>query len=121
MGAAKRSLLTGMAAACGYGAWAYLVNRHAGPAAAGLASLVQASYSFVLTLTLTGGIELLVVALGRSPLALSSVVTAAAALLFIVAFTLQWLVATPSILATILPGWIIGTAYAAAYTITVRR
>lgn len=116
-----RSLLAGGLAAGVYGTWAYLANRYAGAAAAGLAALVQGSYSFALTVVLTGFIEMLVAALGRSAPALAGVVAIAAAVLFAVAFVLQWLAATPSILATILPGWIIGTAYAGAYTMSIRR
>jgi len=116
-----RSLLAGALAGCVYGGWAYLVNRHAGPEVAGLASFVQASYSFALTMSLTYLIELLIGGLGRSPPALAGVIAIAAALLFTVAFLLQWLAATPCIPATILPGWIIGTGYAAVYTLTIGR
>lgn len=116
-----RSLLAGALAGCVYGGWAYLVNRHAGPAAAGLASVVQGSYSFALTMALTYLIETLLDGLGRTPLALAGVVAIAAALLFAVAFVLQWLAATPCILATILPGWVIGTGYATVYTMTIGR
>jgi len=119
--ATSRSLLAGALAACVYGGWAWLVNRHAGPAPAGVAALVQGGYSFVLTLTLTASIELLVAAFGRSPPALTCVVAVAAVSLFAVAFLLQWLAATPSILAAILPGWIVGTVYAGVYAIMIAR
>lgn len=112
-------MLAASLAAGGYGTWAYFANRHAGPAAASVASLVQGSYSFALTLVMTGFIEWLVAVIGRTHLALAGVVAMATAGLFAIAFGLQWLAGTPSILVTILPGWIIGTAYAVAYTIAI--
>jgi len=116
-GSAARSFMAGMLAACAYGAWAYLVNREAGPEVAALAAAVQGGYSFLLTLSLTYLLDVLLLRLGRSLRAVVAALTLAVTLLFVVAFVLQWLAATPNIIATILPGWVIGSAYASVYAL----
>lgn len=75
----------------------------------------QGSYSFVLTLMLALFIEQLHRILGNSGPAKITTLAVSWGGLFSVAYGIQWLVGSPDILLTILPGWLVGCFYAAIY------
>lgn len=109
------------AAALGYGAWGLWVNFAAGTSNATIAAVTQAVYSFALTLFLSLLVEMLQRVIGVSTRGLVTTVIAASASLFVSAFLLQWSVGTQHVVLTILPGWIIGSAYVVGYAGLRRR
>jgi len=113
-----RSLLAATAGALAYGGWALFVNHGAGWDIGATTAAVQASYSFFLTLFITLFVEFLQRRLGRTLAALAAAVLIASATMFCIAFALQSLAGSLHVLATILPGWVIGSAYVTAYATT---
>lgn len=109
-----RRTLAASAAAVAYGLWAFAVNRDDGLSSALNAAVAQGGYSFLLTLTLALLIEHLQRLFGTSIAALIATVGLTCILLFGIAFVLQWYIGTVDVLVTILPGWVIGSLYAAA-------
>lgn len=79
------------------------------------AGLLQGSYSFVLTLTMTLVMEYLMTALRALPGRGALTVMLVSAMTFSVAYGLQSLNGTPEVLLTILPGFFLGTIYCAVY------
>lgn len=119
MSPVTRSLVFASLGALAYGSWAYYVNADEGmgwPTA-----LVQGSFSFVLTMTLTLLIERLFGQLGRNLTGASTTFALASLFMFSTAYALQFLAGAPHILMTILPGWAIGSVYAGAYTTALFR
>ena len=116
-----KSLLSATAGALIYGSWAYWVNMSDGPQMAITTALVQGSFSFVLTLSMTLILEYLYRFLGPGTRAVVYTTTFVSAFMFVTAYSLQWLAGSREILMTILPGYLIGTIYAASYAISLER
>ncbi|MFT4633854.1 MAG: hypothetical protein ACI9BC_002882 [Crocinitomicaceae bacterium] len=80
-----------------------------------MAGLIQGSYSFVLTLSMTIVMEYLMRMLagfaGRQVITVGMVSVGT----FAVAYSIQWLNSTPEILLTIIPGFLIGAVYSGVY------
>jgi len=117
--AVKRSLLAACAGLVGYGSWALFINYSAGIEMALRAAALQGGYSFVLTLGMTLAIERLFQGLPQKhavwlTIALSGIAT------WCVAFGIHTLNGTPNIIATILPGFIVGIIYASVYVVGLK-
>jgi hypothetical protein len=106
-----------------YGGWAYYVNLSYGDDVALRAGLVQGSYSLALTMGSSYLIEQLLVVYAtaepRSSLLLATATSSALA--FVVAYSIHWLIGTPMIFTTILPGFLIGSVYAFIYGLSVQK
>ncbi len=111
----QKSLLSAIAGALAYGTWAYWVNMADGPTMAVRTGVVQGSFSFVITLTMSFMLEGLFRAFGRHFAAAAGALAIVSAFLFCAAYAAQWAAGSQMILMTILPGYLIGTAYGAAY------
>ncbi len=121
MSALSKSLLSATAGALIYGGWAYWVNMSDGAQMAITTALVQGSFSFVLTLSMTLILEYLYRFLGPGTGAVVGTTAAVSAFMFATAYSLQWLAGSSEILMTILPGYLIGTVYAASYAVSLER
>lgn len=117
----SKSLLSATAGALIYGSWAYWVNMSDGTEMAITTGVVQGSFSFVLTLSMTLILEYLYRFLGPGTGAVIGTTAAVSAFMFTTAYSLQWAAGSGEILMTILPGYLIGTAYAASYAISLER
>lgn len=120
----QRSLFSACSALLGYGVWAYLVNASHSVVAGLKAACVQGGYSFVLTLCLTMLIEWLHMRF-RSWLgpgvSLLLTVLLTCALLFSSSWWINVLAGTPEVLATVLPGYVIGGMYTLSYSLGLSR
>ncbi len=120
----QRSLLAACAGLVGYGGWALFVNYPAGTEMALRAAAVQGFYSFVLTLSMTLVIEQLFHGLAQKGLAQKHAawltVILASIATWSVAFGIHALNGTPKIVATILPGFIIGIIYTSVYVVALK-
>ncbi|MEM7217748.1 MAG: hypothetical protein AAF515_05245 [Pseudomonadota bacterium] len=118
-GATLRSLGAALAAALGYGGWAWLVNA---PMDMGMrAALIQGGYAFTLTLTMTLVMEAAWARARQLPGALWWLTAGIAAINFGIAYAIHALAGTPRIVATILPGFLIGSGYTLTYFLALRR
>lgn len=117
----SKSLLSATAGALIYGSWAYWVNMSDSTQMAITTALVQGSFSFVLTLSMTLILEYLYRFLGPGTGAVVGTTAAVSAFMFATAYSLQWLAGSGEILMTILPGYVIGTTYAAFYAVSLER
>jgi len=111
----QRSVLSGLAGFVVYGGWAFWLNASHSHAMGISAGLLQGSYSFFLTLSMTLVMEYLMLMFKALPLRGALTVLLVSTITFSVAFALQWLNSTPEILLTILPGFLIGTVYSIVY------
>ncbi|MFK7732814.1 MAG: hypothetical protein AB8B48_14435 [Pseudomonadales bacterium] len=112
-----RALGSAVAGFIGYGAWAWLANMNHGGEMALRAALTQGTYSFVITLILTGLMEWLFSRLIGWPKRrrfLGSTIPVCL-LLYLSSYSVNYLAGTPNILLTILPGAILSTLYAFSY------
>ena len=113
-----RSFFSGLAGFAVYGGWAYFVNAEHGQELAMMVGLVQGSYSFALTFVMTLVTEWLFrQCQGHFVLIMSIVCTA----LFITPYMIHLAIGTPSILMTILPGFVIGSIYTGIYVLGLKR
>lgn len=111
----QRSLISGVAGFIAYGGWGFWVNMSHGTEMGAMAGLIQGSYSFVLTLSMTMVMEHLMRILAgvRARPVITVVVVSVGT--FAVAYSIQWLNSTPEILLTIIPGFLIGAVYSGVY------
>lgn len=98
-----------------YGAWAYWVNMDYGQAVGLKAAATQGGYSFIITLVLALFIEWLYRLLKAVPRFQYWVAALACLLLYATSWGLNFLMGTPNIFLTILPGAIISTIYTVFY------
>lgn len=112
-----RSLGAGLIGFVAYGGWAWYANMAHGDAVAMRSGLVQGVYSLVLTFVTTMLTEALY-ARTRQALLTVGVVSIG---LSVGSWFVHMLFGTPEILMTILPGFVIGTAYTAVYVAGLRR
>ncbi|MEO0368245.1 MAG: hypothetical protein AAF197_05600 [Pseudomonadota bacterium] len=118
-----------------YGGWGYLVNAHHGYEMATMVFMVQGSYSFFLTLIMTGLIEVVYSGIERlmrrsgvaslSGLQQSLLVWSTIGVSCFVVFFGSWYVnvmaGTPEIWTTVLLGYVIGGLYTIAYVFALNR
>lgn len=116
-----RSTLAGCAGFVVYGSWAVYANIDHGDMIGVRSGLVQGTYSLVLTFLMTLLTEWLFAKLGAVPLGPSVVTGTVCVMLFTTAYGIHALVGTPEILMTILPGFIVGSAYTAIYVWGLQR
>lgn len=117
----RRSLLAAAAGFLGYGLWAVFANSAHGSSAALRAGLVQGSYSFALTLTMSIVTEWIYAGLADLRLRAPLTVIVVAGALFVTAYGINAAAGTPEIIATIAPGFVIGTLYTGAYVLALQR
>ncbi|MGK0463366.1 MAG: hypothetical protein ACJA0W_004232 [Candidatus Azotimanducaceae bacterium] len=111
----QRSLISGVAGFIVYGGWGFWVNMSHGTEMGVMAGLIQGSYSFVLTLSMTIVMEYLMRMLAGFPGRQVITVGMVSVGTFAVAYSIQWLNSTPEILLTIIPGFLIGAVYSGVY------
>lgn len=116
-----RSTVAGLAGFFGYGGWAIFANYGHGMSIAVRSGLIQGTYSLILTFAMTLVTEWLMGKLGRYPLGSILTVVLISTVLFCTAFAIHYLVGTPEILMTILPGFVIGLVYTSVYVVGLRR
>jgi hypothetical protein len=115
------ALLAATAAAIIYGGWAIYANFEHGAHAWGMAGIVQATYAFVSTLTITHIAHWVFL---KSNGGLRGVITGFIASFIVMAaipVTIHNIAATPDILQTILPGLIWGSGYLLAFLIATHK
>ncbi|MEM6301364.1 MAG: hypothetical protein AAF749_06450 [Pseudomonadota bacterium] len=125
IGKLKKSTLQGLASATIgaliYGSWAYYVNMADGAAMALRTSAVQGSFSFCLTLSMSLLLSWLYTRFGHSlPSAIASWLLNGV-FIFSTAYGLQYAAGSKAILMTIGPGFLIGSAYAAAFLFSLHK
>lgn len=111
----SRSLMAATFAASCYGGWAYFVNHGVTAPAPLVPAVVQGLYSFALTLGLSWLVAGLRSRLGDTARGRAAALSLTSAWLFVVAYLVQWSVGTVHVTLTILPGWLIGSVYAALW------
>ena len=119
--ARARAFAAGFLGFAAYGAWGWWVNADFGQMVAVRAGLVQGGYSFALTFTSTLLMEWLFAQLRRYPMPVVTTTLLTCALLFLVAYGIQFAVGTPEVLMTILPGFVIGSIYTAVYVTSLEK
>ena len=116
-----RSIGAGLAGFAAYGGWAVFANWSHGETIALKSGLVQGSYSFLLTLSMTLVTEwlhkLAIELTYRIPLLMLSICS----VLFCTAYGINYAAATPEILMTIVPGFIIGSTYTLIYILGLEK
>lgn len=117
----QKSLISATAGALLYGGWGYYANSGAGAEMAMRTGIVQGSYSFVLTLSMTLLLEWGYAVLGRNRNGAVITLAVVSSLMFTTAYALQYFAGSKAILMTILPGYVVGTIYAAIYLSSVHR
>ena len=116
-----RSVAAATAGLVGYGLWAAYANAAHGGETALRAGLVQGSYSFLLTLVMSVATEWIYRWFAGLPLRAMWTIAAVAAALFMTAFAVNAAAGTPEIIATIAPGFAIGTFYTSVYVMALAR
>lgn len=110
-----RSMLAATAGLAVYGLWAFVVNYDHGIDAGIRAALVQGGYSFALTFCMTWLMERLYTCLRPRAHAAWIASGITMVLLFATAWCINRVARTPEILATIMPGFVIGSIYTIVY------
>lgn len=117
----RRSLLSACAGFVVYGGWALWVNLADSMGMGLRAGLVQGSYSFLLTMTMTLAIEGLMRRLEAHAWRRTFTVLLISAGSFATAYSIHFINGTPKILLTILPGFFLGALYTLSYTYVYTR
>jgi len=116
-----RSLLSATAGFIGYGAWAAIANYSHGVEAALMAACVQGTFSFVITLILTGLMEGLYRHCKTAKYGGQITVVITCSILYISSYGINFIAGTPNIIYTILPGAIFSTVYVVGYVATLKK
>ena len=116
-----RSLLSSIAAFVIYGGWAYFVNRSHDESLAQMIGVVQGGYSFGLTFVMTLVTEWLYQKFSNQTHQVRYVMVTVCTALFIMPVTIHWMIGTPEILMTILPGFVIGSIYTWVYVLGLSK
>ncbi len=116
-----RSLLSCIAALLCYGGWAFYANQDYGFNVASKAALTQGSYSFILTLLLSGVMEYFYRIWRRQKWRYPITVGATCLTLYATSWGVNALLGTPEILVTIFPGAVIGTVYTVCYCMVLSK
>ncbi len=125
LNAAQRSAFSAMMGFLFYGAWAYSVNQHHGMDAGVKAGIVQGSYSFALTFSMTmlleGMYRLATRFLSSKTFACFVTVLVCCAIVFSGSWTVNYLAGTPEIFETVILGYVIGGIYSTMYVVNLAR
>ena len=116
-----RGIAAGILGFIAYGGWAFYVNSQHGVAAGLKAGFVQGTYSFALTLSTTLLMEFLWTSLQNTKGTYFLTLSITNSLTFATAYLINWVFLTPEILATIIPGFLIGIVYTAFYLSSLRK
>lgn len=125
LSAPRRSFISAAVGFLFYGSWAYAVNHDHGMGAGLKAGLVQGSYSFVLTFTMTMLLEGMFRVASRTvpSLIVASIITiiVCCAIVFSGSWLVNYLAGTPEIFKTVILGYLIGGAYSSAYVLNLAQ
>jgi len=125
LSAAHRSAISAAMGFLFYGSWAFVVNYDHGIAAGIKAAIVQGSYSFILTFTMTMLLEAMFRFASQyiRPLAVACTITilVCCAIVFSGSWLVNYLAGTPEILKTVILGYIIGGAYSTVYVLNLAQ
>ncbi len=116
-----RQIAPSLAAFLFYGGWGFFANHLHPFAIATKAALTQGCYSFLITLALSSVMEFLYSNCPWPNRRGITTVSVTCLILYSTSWGINALMATPEILATILPGAIIGTIYTILYCIALNR
>lgn len=111
------ALLAATAAAIIYGGWAIYANFEHGAHAWGMAGIVQATYAFVSTLTITHIAHWAFLRTGGGSRGITTGFVASFIVMAAIPITVHTIAMTPDILQTILPGLIWGSLYLLGFLI----
>lgn len=125
LSATQRSLISATAGFLFYGSWAFWVNHDHGVGMGLRAACVQGSYSFMLTLIMTGLIEGLFTLNNRffanQKLIIWSTIICSCALIFTTSWSINVLAGTPEVLRTVILGYVVGGIYSTTYVYGLAR
>ncbi len=116
-----RSLLSALIGALAYGAWGFAANYMHSADAALMVAGVQGTFSFVITLILTGVMEFLYKKLSYFKYAEIITIVTTCLILYISSYTINYLAETPNIILTILPGAIASSVFVWGYIYTLKK
>ncbi|MGK0222412.1 MAG: hypothetical protein ACI9ON_001651 [Limisphaerales bacterium] len=116
-----RSIGAGLAGFAAYGGWAVFANWPHGETIAWKSGLVQGSYSFLLTLSMTLITEWLHKLAIKLTYRIPILMVCISSVLFCTAYGINYVAGTPEILMTIVPGFIIGSTYTLIYILGLER
>ena len=118
---AARSVISALAGFLVYGGWAYFINAQYSQQAGIKAALTQGTYSFVITLVLALFMEWLFERSKHRQHQFKVTFISTCLLLYITSSGVNFLLGTPEILVTILPGSIVSTVYTFSYTLALSK
>ena len=125
LNAAQRSGLSAFMGFFFYGAWAYSVNQHHGMDAGIKAAIVQGSYSFALTFSMTmlleGMYRVASKLFSSALLACFTTIAVCCGIVFSGSWTVNYLAGTPEIFQTVILGYVIGGFYSTMYVLNLAR
>lgn len=113
----NHSLISGVAGFMGYGGWAYYANYIHGVLVGFKAAMVQGSYSFALTFTMTMLMQRMFCLFDEPFKRFSVTFFGTCLILYFTSWFVNYLAGTPEIWMTVLPGYIIGTVMTFFYTV----
>jgi hypothetical protein len=116
-----QGLFTALAALLGYGSWAAWCNHEFGALSTIKAFAAQGSFAFAATLSLTLLAASLYRRLGRTYQALTLAFICCFIISLTVPASIHWLIGTPKILASMLPGLLCGSVYLLSYLLLLHR
>ena len=116
-----RSIAAAAVAFVFYAVWAAFANRMHDDAMILTAALTQGIYSAAVTFTMTSIVELLFRGKGTRRMRLTRCIAVTIVLLVASSVGVHWLAGTAELLATVLPSWIFGSAYAVVYALGLAR
>lgn len=114
-------LLNAFAALIIYGSWAVYANFEHGQHAYIMAGIVQGSYAFISTLTMTSAARWMYKKCGCGRNGIISGFSFGFLVMLAIPITVHYMAGTPDILETMLPGLIWGTAYLLSYLILAEK
>jgi len=125
LSASQRSLVSAAVGFLFYGSWAFWVNHQHGIGMGIRAGCVQGSYSFLLTLIMTGLIETLFSICGRlfsnRNLVIWATISCSCFLIFSTSWSINVLAGTPEVLRTVILGYIVGGIFCTTYVYGLAR
>lgn len=116
-----RSSLAALVAFTFYAAWAAFANRMHGMEMIVMAAMTQGLYSAAVTFVMTSLVEILYRGGGPRRWRLTRCIGVTVLLLVVSSVGVHLIVGTAELLATVLPSWVFGSAYAVAYALGLAR
>lgn len=114
-----RALLAAVLGGAAYAGWAYVANMQHGSALGLSAAITQGAYSFTAALVTTLLLDWLRHVFGSTWRGSLTTVLISCTGLTALGYVLHWSAGTPEIFVTLLPGAVLGSAYATAYVIAL--